>query len=103
MSNHMENEIFIIDRTQIRSLRNRIRYPEQSESCVAELQRMIEIKSMICWRADARSNCCGADVSLQLHMELQFLERALQNIQCGNLDKAYSLLESYETIMPTNQ
>lgn len=64
---------------------------------------MIEIKSAICWRADARANCCGTDISLLLYTELQFLEKALHYCQSDNIDMADSLLQLCENNIPVNQ
>ncbi len=96
----MENEILLIDKTQVQSLQARLTDSSQLNSCIEEVRRMIEIKSGLCWRADARASCCGPDVSLHLYGEFQCLERILRNLESGNISKATVLLEDYEKRIP---
>ncbi len=96
----MENEILLIDKTQIQKLRAKLTDTSRIDSCIEEVRRMIDIKSGLCWRADARASCCcGPDISLYLNGELQLLEAIFLNLESGNISKAASSLKEYETIM----
>ena len=96
----MENDFLVINPAQVKSLRAKLTDSDQMESAIRELRRMIEIKSALCWRAEARASCCGPGISFSLDTERQTLEEALQELESGNIGKANALLEVYEKMIP---
>ncbi|MFO8102266.1 MAG: hypothetical protein R6U37_08930 [Dehalococcoidia bacterium] len=96
----MENDILVITPAQVKSLRTKLKDTGQTDSAIRELRRMIEIKSTLCWRAEARASCCGPGISFSLDAERQTLDEALQELQSGNIGKAATLLEAYEKMIP---
>ena len=95
----MQSEILIISKEQVCSLRDRLRDPEKLSSCINEVRKMIEIKSVLSWRANARSGCCGLELPMYLFGELQILEKTLRQLELGNISEAISLLKDYEYLL----
>lgn len=95
----MQSEILLIGKQQVCSLLDRLRDPDQLASCIEEVQKMIEIKSVLSWRADERSGCCGPELPMYLFGEVQTLERTLQQLELGNISEAISLLKGYEALL----
>ena len=51
--------MLLINDEQLKALRDRLANPEQRQQCLEEIQRMVEIKQTLLWRADAAQACCG--------------------------------------------
>ena len=92
----MSSKILVISKEQVRTVRDRLSDPAQIPSCIEEVRKMIEIKSVLSWRAEVSEACCGAELSMCLFNEVQNLEEALQYLESGNIDEATILLEEYE-------
>jgi hypothetical protein len=95
----MENKILLINREQVHSLRDRLSESDNLPSCIEEVRKMAEIKSVLFWQADERSSCCGPGMPMHLYGELQTLERTLQKLEEGHIDEAIALLEDYESMI----
>ncbi len=99
----MQNEILLIGKQQVCSLRDRLRNPDNLSSCIEEVRKMVEIKSILSWQAEERSACCGPGLPMYLWGEVQTLEMILIELESGYIDEAISLLEDYEVILIDNQ
>ena len=99
----MPNEILLIGKEQVSSLRVRLLDPDKLALCIDEVRRMIEIKSILSWRADARSGCCGPELPMYLFGEVQILEEVLQQLESGHIAEAISLLKDYEAMLVDTQ
>ena len=51
----MENDILIIGKEQVQSLIDRLPDSSQVAYCTEEINRMLQIKSTLAWRADVGS------------------------------------------------
>lgn len=99
----MQSEILLIGKEQVCSLRDRLRDPDKLSSCIEEVRRMVEIKSVLSWRADERMGCCGPGLPMYLFGEVQTLEMILIKLESGNIDEAISLLKDYEVTLIDTQ
>jgi len=99
----MQSEILLIGKEQVCSLRDRLRDPDKLSSCIEEVRRMVEIKSVLSWRADERSGCCAPGLPMYLYGEVQTLEMILIKLESGNIDEAISLLKDYEVTLIDTQ
>ena len=93
--------MLIINDEQIKNLIPRLKDPEQRQSCLGELQKMVEIKGVLLWRADTAQACCGWSTVVRFTNEVQFLEAALDSFQEGHPDKTASILEEYRIYLST--
>ncbi|MDD5093348.1 MAG: hypothetical protein PHV74_03075 [Dehalococcoidia bacterium] len=96
----MNAEIFIISKEQIKSLSDRLRNSIALDSCIAELNKMLEIKSVLLWRADAAAACCGPGPSNCLYEETQMIEDVLSALDKGDVARGASILDAYAKIVP---
>lgn len=96
LRSQMEKEILLINKLYIQSLRSRIARTDQLKYCVEEIQKMVDIMFGICWRADFRAGCCGSDISVYLYMQIRLLEKTLETLKSGDIDKTEYWLELYE-------
>jgi len=95
----MQSKILLIGTEQVCSLRDRLRDPDCLSSCIEEVRKMVEIKSVLSWWADERSGCCGPGLPMYLYGELQTLERILNYLESGNIDEAVSLFKNYKEMI----
>ena len=51
----MDNDILIISKEQVESLIGKLADALRRDACIAEVRRMLDIKSTLAWRADAGS------------------------------------------------
>jgi len=91
--------MFTISRDQTRSLRDRLCNCGETEICIEEVKKMLEIKSTLLWRADYACGCVGSGPANSLYAEVQMLEDVLDAIECGDGMKAASILDEYVEIM----
>jgi hypothetical protein len=87
--------MFIITREKIEALKQRLLDPAEASLCRQELQKVLEIKQALLWRADAGTCCAGPCLPSCLFAEVQLLEAALQALEAGDSHKAASLLEDF--------
>jgi hypothetical protein len=87
--------MFIITREKIEALKQRLLDPAAAGRCRQELQKVLEIKQALLWRADAGTCCAGPRLPSRLFAEVQLLEAALQALEAGDNHKAASLLEDF--------
>ncbi len=87
--------MLLIDDGQVRSLKDRLFKLEQRQQCLEEIQRMIEIKKTLLWRADTAVACCGWPTVMRFTNEVQLLESVLEAFQEQNIEKTAALLEEY--------
>ena len=87
--------MLIITTTSVQRLAERLREPGRAKECQDELERMLQIKSALLWRADAARACIGWQLGAQLTAEIYTLERALEAHLRGNPEAAAAELEFY--------
>ncbi len=87
--------MLLISDEQLKALRDRLADPKQRQQCLEEIQRMVEIKQTLLWRADVSQACCGWATVMRFTNEVQLLESVLEAFQERQIEKASTLLEDY--------
>lgn len=80
------------------ALEHKLCNPEKKSECIAEIEKIMDMKQLHLWRADSLSPCCGGDIcSLvpQFEAEIGILADALTALKGGDSSKATTLLEDY--------
>ena len=87
--------MYVITREGVQTLIERLRDPVQAKHCRAELEKLLEIKEVLSWRAEV-ALCCAAQVmSPGLYGEAQTLRAALDAFDKGNYPEAASLVSEF--------
>ena len=89
--------MLIISRQQVENLIQKLSDPAKFDECRDEVQKMLEIKSALLWRAEGPQPCCGSfgEIKTCLTSEVQILEDVLDALDKGNISQASSLLREY--------
>jgi hypothetical protein len=83
-------------REDIRAIKKKLASPSKKAECMADVEKMIDIKQSHLWRADlgsCRGNICN--ISSQIDIEIGILRDALEAIKKDDNSKATSLLGNY--------
>jgi hypothetical protein len=97
-----ERGMLIITAETLESLENRLLDPQQVPECREEIERMLQIKETLLWRADAGSSCVGRAMSANLFGEVRLLEAALQALDEGDAPGAASLMKEFSLLAKSN-
>ncbi len=87
--------MYIITKEGVESLRKRLLDPGKAGSCRSDLTKMLEIKEILSWRADAGPCCAARVMSPGLYGEAQLLQAALQAFDNGDYQEAASLVSEF--------
>lgn len=87
--------MLIITANSVQRLIDRLREPGRARECQDELERMLQIKSALLWRADAARACIGWQLGAQLTAEIHTLERALEALLRDDAETSARELEYY--------
>jgi hypothetical protein len=90
--------MLLITREGIEALRADLAVPAEAGRCRQELEKVLEIKQALLWRADAGTCCAGQGVANRFFCEVQLLERTLQALDEGDTDAAASLLGEFAVL-----
>jgi len=90
-----DDQILIITRELMESLRERLLKPAEASQCREEMKRILEIKEALFWRADVGRCCVGGAMSANLFGEVRLLEGALEAFNTGDYGKASSLVGEF--------
>lgn len=92
--------MLIITKEGVQALSERLK-EGKTDQCREELEKMLEIKDALLWRAEAAQCCCCVSWELPAHLarEVQLLEGALAALEEGDTGKAAALLEDYVSDM----
>jgi hypothetical protein len=91
-------KMLIISKQQVEKLIEKLADPAKFDESKAELEKMLEIKSALLWRAaDGIQPCCGTfcEIRTCLDSEVQVLQEALDALNKRDIDKTLSLLKDY--------
>ena len=91
-------KMLIISRQQVEDLIEKLSDPARFDESRAELEKMLEIKSALLFRAtDGIQPCCGTlcEVTTCLDSEVQILQEALDALDKEDTEKASALLRDY--------
>ena len=89
--------MLVITGERVRRLIERLQEPGWLRECREELERMLEIKSALLWRAEGARACIGWRLQAHLTAEIYTLEKALEAVLSGDSQKAIAELELYIT------
>ena len=89
--------MLIISKEGVQGLKERLSDPARRDECRRELEKMLEIKGTLLWRAEAARGCCsiGWGLPAQLAGEVQTLEEALVAFDADDLASTASLLDEF--------
>ncbi len=93
-------KMFMVDkegvREGIRDIKEKLTLPSKKMECIADIEKIIDMKESHIWRADAgscRGNVC--DISSQIEIEVGILQNAVGAIKEGDNKRAVASLEDY--------
>ena len=91
--------MYVITIEGVQALIRRLQDPVEAGHCRGELEKMLEIKEVLSWRADAGPCCAARVMSPGLFGEAQLLQAALDAFDKGSYEEAASLVGefSYES------
>lgn len=93
--------MLVISRDDMQSViaaKNKLCDPEKKSQCIAEIERIMDVKQAHLWRADSLSPCCGGamcNLAAQFQAEIEILGDVLNALKGGHVSKAATLLEEY--------
>jgi len=89
--------VLVISKEQVENLINRLSDPAKFDECRDEVKKMLEIKSVLLWRAGGPRSCCGSldEIKVCLDSEVQILEEVLGALDKHDIPRASSLLRDY--------
>lgn len=90
------SEMYVISREGVQTLIRKLQDPVEAVRCRSELEKMLEIKEVLSWRAEAPpSVSVRLSMSPGLHAEAQLLRAALDAFDKGSYDEAGSLVAEF--------
>ena len=89
--------MLVISKEQVKNLIQKLEDPAKLKESIAEVEKMLEIKSTSLWRSEDMQSCCGTfdKIKVCLTSEVQILEGALKALVDGDIVQASSLLDEY--------
>ena len=89
--------MLVISKQQVENLIHKLSDPAKFDECRDEVEKMLEIKSALLWRAGGARSCCGSleEIEVCLASEVQILEEMLDALDKDNIPQASSLLKDY--------
>jgi hypothetical protein len=80
------------------AIKHKLCHPEKKSECIADIERIVDVKQAHLWRADSLSPCCGGTIcnlAAQFQAEIEILGDVLNGLKGGHNSKAATLLEEY--------
>ncbi len=89
--------MLIINRETVQELQELLGKSQEREFCLERLRKMLEIKEILLWRAEAALSSCSMTGSLvsQFDWEVRLLEKAIRAVEDGEDKEASQLLSDY--------
>jgi hypothetical protein len=84
------------------AIRRKLFDPEKKSECIADIERIVDVKQAHLWRADSLSPCCGGttcNLAAQFQAEIEILGGVLKGLKAGHNSKAATLLEEYLALL----
>jgi hypothetical protein len=90
-------------REDINMVKEKLASPLRKAECIADIEKMVDMKQSHVWRADMGS-CRGSmcNISSQIEMEIGILRDAVEAIKENDNRKAGLLLENYLAFIEEN-
>ncbi len=99
MRGHPVNAMLLINKDNMRILRDRVRLGQDRAGCLEELKKAVEIKSSLQWRAESAVHCVGPALPDHLAWEVKELQEALGSLEEGKDQEAAAKLDELVRIM----
>jgi len=99
--------MLMIDKDDVRQMvaltKRKLAAADSKNECVAELQKLVDIKKSHMWRAEYGS-CVGnlCNISSLVDMEITILQQTIEAVRGGDGRKASELLDSYLSFIDTH-
>ncbi len=87
--------MYVITKERVESLVKRLSDPGQAGSCRSELEKMLEIKEALSWRAEAGPCTAARCLGPGLFGEAQLIEAALAAFDSGRFQEAAALMAEF--------
>jgi len=88
--------MYVISREGVQALIRKLRDPVEAGHCRSELQKMLEIKEALSFRAEAGPSFPARRlISPRLYEEAQLLQTALDALDKGSYEEAASLVAEF--------
>ena len=95
MATLKDDEMLIITKDLVESIRRRLLNTGEASQCREELRKMLEIKETLFWRADVGPCCVGRAMSAHLFAEVRLLEATLAAFDKRDYPEAAALLKEF--------
>ena len=91
-------------RATITAIKKKLASPEKKTECIAEIEKLIDMKQSHVWRVESIAPCCGDICGLAslFEDEIGILQGALSAVKEGDINKARTLLEDYLAFLEKN-
>lgn len=87
--------MYVVTREGVQDLIRRLQDPAEAGRCRGELEKLLEIKEVLSWRADAGPCCAARVMSPGLFGEAQLLQAALDAFDKGSYEEAAALVGDF--------
>lgn len=80
------------------AIKHKLCDPEKKSECIADIERIVDVRQSHLWRADSLSPCCGGaicNLAAQFEAEIEILGDVLEALKGSHDSKAATLLEDY--------
>lgn len=91
-------------RAAITAIKEELANPEKKTECIAEIEKLIDMKQSHIWRVESVAPCCGhiCDFASLFEAEIGILQGVLSAVKEGDNNKACTLLEDYLAFLDEN-
>ena len=90
--------MLVINKEHVKHVAQKIRASGITEEVLGNVEKMLEIKEVLLWRADT-SSCCGVymrGIMASLESEIELLKAVLSALEHNETAQAIDLLNQYE-------
>ena len=88
----------------ITAIKEKLANPEKRTECIADIEKLIDMKRSHIWRAESIAPCCGSICGFAslFEAEIGILQDILSALKKNDNDKAVALLEDYLAFLEKN-
>ena len=91
-------------RKDITAIKEKLANPEKRTECIADIEKLIDMKRSHIWRVESIAPCCGSICGFAslFEAEIGILQGVLNALKKNDNDKAVALLEDYLAFLEKN-
>ena len=88
----------------ITAIKEKLANPEKRTECIADIEKLIDMKRSHIWRVESIAPCCGSICGFAslFEAEIGILQDILNALKKNDNDKAVALLEDYLAFLEKN-